>query len=949
MPEIATSSAAPTSAPYLSHADLRTELGQFHRGQHRTLNTAFFGRGEEGVVEVAVRHENQLFNVVPVRSELDLRRALRRAETEHSPVALLVDDEARLPPDIAGRLAGGRLQYISRERRLANLFGVARVAPTLVEGPLAEVLLLAGWTFTPVRGATTIDPTTAWRSFLAKAIALPVDDTLTEDGVVEFFARQSPSSADPMVARLLSDVPGFALGIEDYFTTTVGPIAAIGWRNWRVGRGLDVAAMAFVLDALVPALDEGAVKVFLNLRLREFGWSEGGAKSTAVTSLVHRWAKLAAGLHLRLGEQAASVLRRADAILEEAGLREVVRDSRYLAAGLAGLKEELRTIITEALRRPKREGVPAVERDDVVKARRAWQRLDEHHLYRNDNHRAPSERVLMALRLLAYLSVRPNWGAELRDLGPTEPLLRLAEVFAREGGFVDLARARVRGGLREDPLDVAIAQVADAVDAYRDDMDRRFAKALALWNDDRRVGNVLPIENALSELAVSFLREGERRKLLVLLMDGMSWASAAELLLDLSAADYFPLRWQPPRAVPGAPIAMVAALPTMTEVSRAALFAGKLVTPGESLSTLRDPERLRENKAFVKVFGEGPTLLLRTEAESQTGHLTDSARKLVGSRDRVVALVLNAVDDHLTSKPGYHFRANRETIKALDPVLAAAREAGRAVLLIGDHGHVTSSRPHSTVSAKSSENPRYREADENEQPGDNEILLSGPNAYVARKGKRLAMLYQETDRYVSQRHAGEHGGGSLAEVVTPALMLATAELRQEVGEESEALDVVAYPIPGWWHLDVPVLKTATAETPKMPAKPNAKAKVSEAQLPLMPEAFEKPVHAEAPAPLSKWAARLSEVFAGLDKLRKLDLDKRVIPAVEILVEHGGRLAEDVFAGRLGEAIRNVGGRVALMAELLNEDGYQVIEHDVVGKQVRLDLDLLKELFGGHGK
>ncbi len=934
-----------SSAPYLSHEDLRAELTQLHGQRHRSLNTAFYGRGEVGDVPIPVEHQVLAFRVVPVSCELQLRRALAGAELAGSTVALLVDYEDRLPLDLQGRLAGGHLQFISRERRLANLFGVQRVAPTLVEGALSEALLHAGWTYALSRSATTIDLLTAWRAFLAKTVGLAIDDALTEEGVVEFFASRPPAAADPLLAKLLECVEGLNAAIEAFLTSTVGPVARLSWRNWRSGKATDIAAMSFVLDALSSSFDEGAVKVFVSLRLRDLGVAFEG-KGNGASVLVNRWARMAPALYLRLGDQVPEILRRADRILEESSLSEVVRHSRFLTAGFNGLKGELQSLMVAALQRNKRDGVPVVNRSDIATVHEVYKKIETHHLYRDAGNKSLVDRTLMGLRLLAYLSVRPDWSALLRDSGPVEPLFRLAEGFAREGGFVDLARSRVRGG--DDALDAAIGQVVNVVDAHRDDMDRRFVKALALWNDDRRAGRVLPIEDALSEIAVSFLKDGDRRRLLILLMDGMSWASAAELILDVSAVGYSPLRWQPSKAQPGSVLPMIAALPTMTEVSRAALFAGKLVQPGEALSTLRDPERLRDHKGFVKAFGEGPTLLLRTDAESQTGHLTEAARKLVASSDRVVGVVVNAVDDQLTSKPGYHVEANRRTIKALEPLLSLARETGRAVLLIGDHGHVTSSRPHTTVEAKGSENPRYREMDEaallSSTASDREIIVGGTNAYVSRKSRKLAMLFQETDRYASQRHIGEHGGASLAEVVTPALMLATPDLRQEIGEDGEALDVVAYPIPAWWHLDVPVEKAVVTETPKMPSKPTGKPKPPEAQLKLLPDPPPTPPVASPKPPASPWRARLLEVFIGLDKPRKHDLEKRVIPAVELLVEHGGHLAEDVFAGHLGEASRNVGGRVALIAELLNEDGYQVIAHDVLGKQVRLDLDLLKDLF-----
>jgi hypothetical protein len=418
--------------------------------------------------------------------------------------------------------------------------------------------------------------------------------------------------------------------------------------------------------------------------------------------------------------------------------------------------------------------------------------------------------------------------------------------------------------------------------------------------------------------------------------------------LDIRDVGYSPLRWQPPRGLK-LPLPMIAALPTMTEVSRAALFAGKLLAPGDETATTRDPERLQEHKAFVKAFGDGPTLLLRGEAENQAGDLTVAARRLVEGGERAVGIVVNAVDDQLSSKPGNLVRANLDTIKALRPLLELARDAGRAVLLIGDHGHVTSLRAHATVDVGKSESPRFREVAEGAATSDREVVLSGANAYTSRKGRRLAMLWAEPDRYGSRRNVGEHGGASLAEVVTPALMLGSQDLRALVGEEGEALDVVGYPVPAWWHLNVPVgtqkVAGAAAKMPPKPAKP--KSPVSEAQLAFASVAPPPaPMTAEPVKAASKWAVRLGEVFADSEKPRKLDLIKRVIPAVELLVEHGGHLAEDVFAGSLGEAPRNVGGRVALMAEFLNEDGYQVIEHDGNGKQVRLDLNLLQELFGG---
>ncbi len=693
-------------SPFLSQEDVRAELAQFHRSAHRTPNTAFYGRGDPNHADVVFKQQSRRFDIVPVTCELELRQKLQEAEAEGKAIALLVDYDQRLPVDVQGRLAGGSLRFISPERRLVNLFGVPRAAPALVESPLAEALLRSGWVFPPIKTAPIIDLGTAWRHFLGRAIGLPTEAALTEEALLDFFALRSPSAADPLLHKLIEEVPQLAVALEQFWGGTVGPIARLCWINWRAGRALDVAAMTFVLDGLIARQGEGAVKVFLSLRLT----SLGDAKSIATASLLERWARLAPALYLRLGDRFPTVLQKANAMVDAPGLDEFLGGSRFLSIGFDRTKQELAAQLTNAVSSVNPQGAGLVRRAEVAKAEALYRKLSEHHLAKAPENAPTLARTMMGLRLLAFLSIRTDWETELANATPVEPVYRLAEWFAHEGGFVDMARKLVRGGHDSDALEAALARVADAADACRDLMDRRFGRALALWNEDRRAGRILPIENALAELGVRFLEGGDQRRLLILVMDGMSWASAAEILLDISEMGYSPLRWQPPRAErPGLPVPMIAALPTMTDVSRAALFAGKLPSPGEPTSTTRDPERLLQNKAFVKAFGDGPTLLLRTDAESQTGELTENARKLVQSGERVVGVVVNAVDDQLTSKPGYHVSANRTTIKALQPLLELATDARRAVLLIADHGHVTSTRPHTVVDTGNGESPRFRE------------------------------------------------------------------------------------------------------------------------------------------------------------------------------------------------------------------------------------------------
>src|SRR5690606_25229936 len=122
----------------------------------------------------------------------------------------------------------------------------------------------------------------------------------------------------------------------------------------------------------------------------------------------------------------------------------------------------------------------------------------------------------------------------------------------------------------------------------------------------RTPSGCLPIELASRELVARFLddgAEGEGRRLLVLLMDGMSWARCRELVHSLRELEgWEPIRWRPRAGDPSLP-PVLAAFPTITSVSRSAFFAGALPPPGEEPSTAQDPARWRENPAVERFVG----------------------------------------------------------------------------------------------------------------------------------------------------------------------------------------------------------------------------------------------------------------------------------------------------------------------------------------------------------
>ena len=58
------------------------------------------------------------------------------------------------------------------------------------------------------------------------------------------------------------------------------------------------------------------------------------------------------------------------------------------------------------------------------------------------------------------------------------------------------------------------------------------------------------------------------------------------------------------------------------------------------------------------------------------------------SHQRVVGVVYNAVDDHLSGPDQLHQRWALEDLRLLLPLLWEAREARRVVVITADHGHL---------------------------------------------------------------------------------------------------------------------------------------------------------------------------------------------------------------------------------------------------------------------
>lgn len=939
------------AAPQLSSKDIEEELRTIHQREHHTLNTALYASGEDGEVAPQCGSQRQRFRIVPVHSELELRAALLSTPL---PVAALVDYTTELPPDILVRLAGRGLRFPSEERRLSRKFAGATLSMELLAcRALCRALLDdPAESFGEPQGLG-VSLEQGFRVLLERRVGYHRELLLSVERILEFVAERSDALES---ARLLCRPTETDLHTEwlSFLERTAGKVAALVWRAWERGQGRKAVALSLLLETTAQSLTGTSYLRGSLVQLLERLEPGLGQLVAREPQTLLRWGEAAAHLG-RIWDPNSqtldAVLREAEAMLPDPAATEALRESPRLRQSYFYWKDALAQHLSRLAARPTIE--------DFVTAREALDRLQRHMIGQREQNAARLERAQMALRLGGYLIDRRK-SLEAAAGHGSEEVSRLASHYLSDGGFVDYARAVARGGPgresgeRENKLDEAIRLLVVTVDSLRDQLDERFARALPEWLRDRRPlrqqpgQGVVPIEHALERLGADFLKGGTHRKLLVLVMDGMSWPNAVELLLSLEeelGGRHAPLCWLPEgkQRLP-----VLAALPTTTEVSRAALLGGKLPRAGQLLSTVQDVARFAEHAALNKQSEQTPRLLLRPDLETSTGDARREAIDLILSPARAVGVVVNAIDDQLHGSRQVHLRYRASTIKPLGPILDAAAEAGRAVLLCADHGHVPGSRLEYVGYRAAAGGSRWRTLAEDEAPKKNELALEGDSVWRPRGKGKVAVLYRETDTYGTSASAGEHGGAALCEMVVPALLVGSHSLRKQLQSEDPDLSVAPLPRPGWWDLDLTTAPPALRALPRSgrnadkhkDGEPEKLAQTKQLGFGL-PEP-PRPLAATAPEPTSAWRQLL--VQSSLLRAMAPEERQKLVERVEVLASHKGQLPADVFARRIGVLPSRIAGVVADLDEALNVDGNRVVHYDRNGNQVRLDLELLKTLY-----
>lgn len=886
----------------LSTAQIAAQLDAVLESNSTATAVAIRAPGAVGLPETIVR-KGRTFRLRWCESRLAMREALSGLDPSISAaeglllLTPLTDNE--LPDDVAARLFRARIFQPKGWEILRQMFGAQGIDARLVRYDWMPQLLIDsadGTGYAPVASGF-LDLDTAWREVLARCLRL---DVARPDA-----AGLMRWALQPDVPALLSAIPAKAkTGMLTWLASNAGAAGSLIVRCVDSGRAPDSAALGLVCDVLFsreaegsPELAQAAVRLERFVGDQHVGVAEG-----------RDWAEHALQLLKGLSsEEARPVLDRADALLRELRVTGFVHLSDWLPAGLEQRLTHLAEILTTHTASP--DGMTAVRLEEATNKALRHKLLLQFPLRR--------ERIEMAQRLGRWLlRARPSLS------GLDAHVARQAD----DSAWVDWARFRLLGGDELPELSVAYGALRASVSKYREEANRTFAAALSVQvKEAQAVGaRVVPVESILERVVVPLAAS---QPVLLLIVDGLSVAIFRELFEHPERHGWVELmRENSPR-----PLLGVAALPTVTEVSRATLLCGRMcvgAAPVEKAGFAGHSALLASSNASQppKLFHKGDL--------PDGGNLSPAVRDaLANPAQKIVGVVYNAVDDHLGGPDQLHQRWALEDLRLLLPLLREARDARRVLVVTADHGHVLEE---SSAVLPGSSSDRWRNG--NAASDTREVVLAGSRVLTPQGEKQVVCLWSEAARYTGRKN-GYHGGAAPAEFVVPLSVFAP------YGVNVGGWNLAPPQQPEWWELPA-LVQPAPSVSPLQPR--------TSVRKPAAPPSGQAPLFADerqsAPsAAITDWVAKLlvSAVYASQRQLaaRVALPDEQMRRLLVSLDERGGKLSRAALAQRLGVPELRLGGVLSAARRLLNVDQFPVLVVDEISGTVEFNRNLLDQQFG----
>jgi len=902
---------APTFDEIKGHVHaVRRALEKARRGEEaRVVGIHAPGRWTEGPEK---RDGAETYWIEQCDSPLQIRLALGELRSDVTTTVLLTSlTDADLEEDIRLRLAKRRLLPIDSWRNVQSEFEARSIDPRVTcHGWMAERLLKwvppGGYPRTP---SGFLDAETVWRILLDRELGLTV-------GQPDLTALLRWSIEPANVDRFRGLPEAFQRAVIDWIGQAAGPAAEAVLECLLASQHADPVPIGLAMNVVFNPQAAGRLdKAAGRMEERYLGGM------TPDESLVQRWHASAVEV-VTLQLNAFPKLRRAQLDRADEILRDVQADGYAWLSDTSPLGFHQRlarygTSLAEALQaRPTRVG------EHLTEAKRSI--TDHQHARREAR---CIERVEMAMRLMRWLE-RADQGGE-----PTHTSFGdAAKWHLAEGAFLDWARNTLRTGDPVRELSDAYARLGTAVTDARERQAHRFAELLRDWTIAGSTGDdVIPVERVLDEIVVSLAAESP---VLVLVFDGMSAAVYRELLADVvRRSEWCLLREANRHATRPA----VAAIPSVTQVSRTSLLCGRLCQGGandEQRGFAEHPGMLAHcRKGSPPVLFSKPSLHKWDDAS-----LAANVRKQIASpQRRIVGVIINAVDDSLLKGEQLDTRWTCDEIKILPTLLHEARLARRLVVIVSDHGHVLDHQTEGRLYEEAGERWRHDDG----KPRSDEIQIRGSRVVIP-EDHQLIAPWSEKVRYGIKKN-GYHGGLAPQEMVIPIAVLSPGETCPDGWNEAQN------EVPDWW--EEPVVEALPPEAPVLreERKPKKPGFLFDLEGPEQEEAQTLEGAELAAAEKSPWIAAFlaSPVLAEQKQLagRSVPSDQQIADLLGALDVRGGKMTDSALARRLALPLIRLPGFLAVMQRVLNVEGYAVLTRDEASNTVELNRDLLCRQFG----
>jgi hypothetical protein len=808
-------------------------------------------------------------------SPLELREALG-AEDAGSRILLVSIPENRLGQDVLGRLFHHRLLHVDRWQLVQDAYNVHQIDPRLFPLNWMPDLLLASTPDRRTSSATVLTYDEAIESCLTPVLGI---DTGQLDAESLLLACENSEQRWHVVAAEPQDL------FAQYLVARLGALASAFLATMNAGNGHAILAIGLVCDVLYAPLSTQAVelrdaRVRLEQRLNGFRLRDIDGK---------QWAELAK----RLVVQRSPTSRQQDfklaiELLDAIGAADFVWISAVLPESLDRRLDLLGNAVTKFMRSP--DALPEVET--------AAQQVLAHELP-PAAHPGP-DCARMVARLCRYDA----------KVSAANPASDVCNDYVTHGAWEDRAR-RILRGARPEIFARAVTKLLDRVATRRMGSDEAFAMALA---QTAAIGDVpaglLPIESTLHALVAPVV---QHNPLLMVVLDGMS------LDVYLAIADSMTQRGWVSWSRLGSPLALLATTPSVTECSRASLLAGRLTrgVASQEKQSFAQHEDLKKASRTSR-----PPLLLHKAGLEESHQLNpEAARAIADPEQRVIGVVINAIDDALAKSEQVRIDWTIESIPLLAEVLEHARRAGRVVVLTSDHGHVLERQ---STMRPDGEGERWRRP--GRAPEHGEIIISGPRSNALIESP-LVLPWSEIIRYAAKKN-GYHGGVSRQEMFVPFGIWTSGSPLESDESEFYPSGPVA---PAWWSSEEAVTPPAVRTTTRRSGS-KAAPTTDLFSAPHVDDWLERLL---ASPLLQRQRERAGRMALETERLRSL-LGK--------LQQQGGRCSIEQLATAIGQPTMRMRGVISAMERMLNLDGFPVVTLEQGTGTVLLDVPLLKAQF-----